>query len=137
VNGNENLDLWGDFELAGSSAVGLTVMRTIVQLWLLSPLASDTITVGLLVDDKTNVGTSVALASQRNLDWMWRTLLVPVSSGATVDANQAFPRDGRGWDIRSKRRTNDIGRTCMLCFSGVNSTIRGVQFTVSQLVALP
>jgi hypothetical protein len=138
ANGQNNLDIWAGLETAGSSAVGLTVMRTLVTLNI-APMASGTsfIRAGLLITDKGNVGTAVNLADSANLDWYWYQDFYPAVSGAAFQI-QTWPTDGRPFDIRARRRTNDLGRTSVLALSNHNgASTLFIQMLVRQLVALP
>jgi hypothetical protein len=109
--------------VAGSSVVGITVLRTLllihVQNW---NAVTNLLRVGLIVDDKGNVGpgpTQLSAAS-RNVDWYFYTDLYPVSSGAAVSVATTWPWTGQAMDIRSRRVIKDMGRTAILALQNQN-----------------
>ena len=138
---NLNIDLWAGLEVAGSSAVGLTLLRTLLlfQVGWGTAAATSLIRAGLIVDDKDLVGATAALAPVTTKDWYWWSDLYPsTSSGTTIASPQVYPHDHRAYDIRSRRRTNDMGRTSILALStSAGATTQTFQVMVRQLVALP
>jgi hypothetical protein len=139
ANGFNNLDVWADLEVAGSSAVGLTVMRSLVTLQVSGMAAANTwFRAGLIITDKGNVGAgapAVNLADSHNLDFFWYQNFF--ASGSATAWN-VWPSDGRPFDIRARRRTADMGRTCVLALSNHNgAAVLPIQILVRQLVALP
>ena len=138
---NVNIDLWADLEVAGANTVGLTVLRTLllIQIGWGTAAATSLIRAGLIVDDKGNVGATAALAPSRNLDWYWWTDLFPMTlSGTTIASPIVYPPDYHPYDIRSKRKTNDMGRTSILALStAAGATTQTYQVSCRQLVALP
>jgi hypothetical protein len=139
ATGQQNIDLWADLEVAGSGILGSTVLRTLILLtvenWASPTL--DSLIAGCIVEDKGYVGTTQALATNRNLDWYWYQVFTPTTNGATVNAAIVYPPDGRPYDIRAKRRVADLGRTSILALSNGSAAAKTVQVAVNQLVALP
>jgi hypothetical protein len=136
-----NIDLWAGLEVAGASAVGLTLLRTLVQYqigWGTAAATSQLFT-GLIVDDKDLVGATPDLASNTTKDWYWWTDLFPYTlSGTTISSPTIYPSDYKSYDIRSRRRTSDMGRTSLLCMTtAAGATTQTYQVLVRQLVALP
>jgi hypothetical protein len=111
-------------------------MRTLLSINV-APMASGAsfMRAGLICEDKGYVGTTNNLADNANLDWYWYQDMYPYPSAASITQ---WPSDGRPYDIRSRRRTNDMGRTSILALSNHNgASTLFVQFLVRQLVALP
>jgi hypothetical protein len=135
-----NIDLWAtSLEVAGGVAIGTTVLRTLLTLHVRTFNAvADQLLVGLIVDDKSFVGTTTPLAGNPDRDWMFNTKLYGHSSGAAVDVSEFYPTTGMPFDIRSRRVNKDLGRTCMLCLTNQSAvTSLTVDVFVRQLVALP
>jgi hypothetical protein len=139
ATGQQNIDLWADLEVAGSGVLGSTVLRTLIMLcvenWASPTL--DSLRAGLIVEDKGYVGTTQALATNRNLDWMWWQVFTPTTNGATVNAAINFPADYRPYDIRSRRVVKDLGRTSIIALSNGSAAAKTVQVSVNQLIGLP
>jgi hypothetical protein len=125
--------------VAGTSAVGLTVLRTLVTIGVTNWASqNDSLFAGLIIDDKFQVGPGTTLlATNANLDWYWWTMLFPTTNGAAVNVDMIYPTDQRPYDIRSKRRTADLGRTSILALNNGSAAAKNINVTVRQLVALP
>ena len=136
---HSNLDLWSTLEVAGSSALGLTVLRTLVLVHVRNFAAvADRLTMGLIIEDKSFVGTVTDLAANATRDWYWYTGIFPDASGAAITVAKTVPANGTPIDIRAKRKTADLNRTSILAITnqgGVDS--HNVDVLVRQLVALP
>jgi hypothetical protein len=110
-------------------------MRTLLSFQLGAFVATGFLNAGLLLDDKLNVGAAVNLADNNTLDWFWYQTFYPDQGVANPII---YPRDGHPYDIRSKRRSSDMGRTAMLCLANHNAAATlPVSFSIRQLVALP
>ena len=136
---HNNLDIWAGLGVAGSNTVGLTVMRTLVLIHTQNNAAvGDKLRAGLIIDDKNQVGTTVDMASNANLDWYFWTVFYAVNSGsAAVNAAEVWPSSGMPFDIRARRLSRDMGRTSMLCLTNASAASLTVDVFVRQLVALP
>jgi len=136
--GQNNIDLLADLEVAGSSVVGITVLRTLLWLHVQNWAAvGDYVRTGLIVEDKGYVGTTQALATNRNLDWMYLTPMAAVASGAAVSVASLYPATGWPADIRSRRVIKDMGRTSILALSNSSAASKTIDVFVRQLIGLP
>ncbi len=135
---SSNVDLWAGLEVAGSSSIGLSIRRTLLQVHVRNwAAAADVLRMGILVGDLDDVGTTEQLAANFNKDWMWWYIMRPINSGsAAVNAGQLFPID-QPLDLRSRRVSKDMGRTALLCFINGAATSLTFDVFVRQLVALP
>jgi hypothetical protein len=135
---SSNINIWGGLEVAGSNSIGLTIVRTLVQLHVRNwALPADVIRAGILLGDLDDVGTTEQLAANFDKDWMWWYKLHPINSGsATVNGAQSFPAD-QPLDLRARRKSADMGRTAMLCMINGSASSMTVDVFVRQLVALP
>jgi len=139
-----NTDLLGALEVNGTSKVGCTVMRTHLQLELMSPglTAADEVilaAVGVMGQEEIGLGLVTAHVSSANnatLPWAYwwqRTIEASNGIGDTLPARWQV-------DIKSRRRVSQIGQTyaLSLCY---NSTVGGhsaqLNVTARTLVALP
>jgi hypothetical protein len=138
TGGKVNIDLWSGLEVAGASALGLTVIRTLLKLQFGAFSAQGTYCiVGLIVDDKETVGTTVDFASNQNRDWYFYDAVFPAQTGSATTYT-TYPSDGHSLDIRAKRKSNDLNRTSMLCLTAVNgASTLAYQSFCRQLVFLP
>jgi hypothetical protein len=126
------VDLLNQFELAGESALGVTVMRTHVLFQFPTAVTQDW-EFGVLVGLKTQVGTQLPNPNgDTGADWMiYRK--VPISySGATVDAQVPFELD-----LRSKRKCTEMGQTVTLNLWASAINAGTVKVFARTLVAMP
>jgi hypothetical protein len=123
-------------ELAGTSKVGTTIMRTHMRVQVPFTLATERYEVGLLVGRTSpDVGNTVNPSpnSNNNLDWLLLDTIFPTFSGATVDANREFTID-----VRSKRKMEEMGSTYIFClWHSIAAVTSGVSIFARTLVALP
>jgi len=134
----QNIDLLADLEVAGSSVVGITILRTLLLIrtenW---DTAGNVLLAGTIVDDKGYVGTTLDLASNRNLDWYWYARVFPTWTGAIAATSQPFPNSGLPLDIRSRRVIKDMGRTAILALTNGSGTSKTVDVFTRTLIGLP
>jgi hypothetical protein len=103
------VDLLNQFELAGVSKLGCTVMRTHLRM-LISTAAISAFEYAIGVNPITTVGTQLPNPNGDNdLDWMIFERRWPEWSGATVNANFEILTD-----LRSKRKIEEMGQTLTL-----------------------
>ena len=103
------VDLLNQFELAGVSKLGCTVVRTHLRM-LISTAAISAFEYAIGVNPITTVGTQLPNPNGDNdLDWMIFERRWPEWSGATVNANFEIMTD-----LRSKRKIEEMGQTLTL-----------------------
>jgi hypothetical protein len=103
------VDLLNQFELAGVSKLGCTVVRTHLRM-LISTAAISAFEYAIGVNPITTVGTQLPNPNGDNdLDWMIFERRWPEWSGATVNANFEIVTD-----LRSKRKIEEMGQTLTL-----------------------
>ena len=126
------IDLLNQFELAGASKLGVTIMRihgmvqyptAITQGWEL----------GIKVDRITDVGTQLPNPNADNdLDWMLFDRPMATFSGATVDSFFNYKID-----LKSHRKCQEMGETLVMSTWASAANAGTVQVFTRTLVALP
>jgi hypothetical protein len=132
-NGVFNIDLLSPIEAAGSSKLGVTIMRLILT-------GAFTMDIGGFWTVGCTVAQTFELApddidpdAQKNLDFMYLTRLYPHASGATVDATNPFHSD-----IRSHRKCAQMGETLgLVATNKSNAAAESFSLLSRVLVALP
>ena len=115
---NSNGDLLAGLEVAGSTTVGLTVLRTHLMLQVNGFSAqSDYMLVGLAIVPIEDIGTVVDWASRPYMDWMLRYAVYPTYSGGTLDTGRIVE-----FDIRAKRRLREMQQTYAICTKAVTAS---------------
>jgi hypothetical protein len=127
-----NVDLLGQFELAGASKLGVTIMR--VHATIQFPTAvTQGWEVGIKVDRITDVGTQLPNPNADNdLDWMLFDRPMATFSGATVDAFFNYKID-----LKSHRKCQEMGETLIFSTWAAAANAGTVQLFSRTLVALP
>ena len=126
------VDLLNQFELAGVSKLGATVMRTHLRMLVPTAVVS-AMEYAIGVQPITTVGTQLPNPNADNdLDWMIFERRWPEWSGATVNANFEVVVD-----LKSRRRVEEMGQTLVLAlwFPAINAG--NVPTFARTLVALP
>jgi hypothetical protein len=130
---SNNVDLTASLEAAGTSHLGVTVMRTIIRVSVQNWAAVvDDILFGCVVGRAADVGTTPALASMPGLDWWFRTELQPTTQGATVNVAEFYD-----YDLRSKRKCGEQDQRALACFTNQAATSKNIQMFARVLWALP
>jgi len=140
--GKFNDDLLANLEVAGSSVLGATIMRTHLSIAITDVTTGAPamgVYVGLIVSTAptvTNLDPSTAFGD----DWMLLTSFGPGTSNGNValfGASNVTIYYGSRFDVRSKRKIEELGEKYFLCVqnSGANSVNIGT-FTRT-LIALP
>src|SRR5215468_117083 len=125
-----NLDLLGNLETAGSSVLGATVMRThtVVNL---SEANADTgkgVYLGWIVADAPNA-TNIDPSTGFGFDWMLLTVLPP-ELGQSEFLDGTNVRWAREYDLRSKRKIEELAERYFLCIQNAGSgTVNYSTFT--------
>jgi len=122
-NANINHDLLANLKVAGSSVLGVTVVRTHMRFsvqW--APLTNgfQGLAVGLVVQSMSQVAAGTVDLFQDE-DWALRDTFLP-GSGAGQFANViAAPVEGFTVDLRAKRRVQELNQTWCLAMSLQNA----------------
>jgi len=94
-----NVNLVAMFEAAGASNLGTTIMRTHLSIYAPFATAADTVTLGLVVGRKSELGPGLgpnpSAAVDQAVDWMWLQRFHAPFSGATADAQREIVLDSR------------------------------------------
>ena len=129
---NSTVDLLNQFELAGASKLGVTIMRTHLQLQLPYAVAGRW-EVGLSVVRVTDIGTTrVNPNADNDLDWALFNCFYESYSGATIDARRDVTID-----LRAKRKCQEMGQTWGLSLWNSTAAAQTVSAFCRTLVALP
>ena len=129
------IDFLGDLNVAGSSFVGLTTMRTFmridVQNW---AAVGDNITGGLLLGRANDIGTSTSglTAAITDLSWAWHERLMPRADGAAVRVADVYD-----YDVKARRRLKDSAERYVICFLNGSAASKTFHVSARTLVALP
>jgi len=130
---NTSLNLLAALSVAGSSLLGVTIMRTHLTLAIDTAVtAADRLRVGFVVDRVSEVGAASAItAADPELDWMlWRH-------------ETAAPTFGSGgsnvleYDLRAKRRMQELNQAYLLCITNSAGGSKTITVAGRTLVALP
>jgi hypothetical protein len=133
-----NVDLLSNLKSAGSSVLGVTIMRTHIAIKGAAVALLDTWTYGLIVGRQTDVGVSLALGTNMDplgdneLDWMLNTRWFNQSNGAAVNSNQCWTVDNR-----SKRKMEEMGMAYIFSVTNDSAAANNFQLYARTLVALP
>lgn len=140
-----NFDLLAPLRTAGSSVLGVTVMRTIVRMWVIpagSQVAGETFSWGVLVGQDSDLGMNVAgqpdPSTDLFLDWAYITDEVATGSAPArySHGNLAYANSIEQ-DIRSRRRVQEMNQTWSMCISSDAPTGLTVVSYTRVLLALP
>jgi len=141
-NANINHDLLANLKVAGSSVLGVTVIRTHMRISLQWPdltLAFQGLAFGLCVQSMTQVAAgNVDLFADE--DWALRDQFLPGTGVNNLVNVIADPVEGFTVDLRAKRKVQELNQTWCLAFSLQNaagSDPMPVSVFARTLVALP
>jgi hypothetical protein len=135
-----NVDLLSPLKVAGSPVLGVTVMRTHLQLSMFSAVAAgDAYNFGLIVDQVDSLVTNVANAATLldpvrvpEADWMWWEQAVAAPTYSDHGSN-IIRRD-----VKSKRKVEELQQTYMLSVRiGTTGATPTLQVVARTLIALP
>src|SRR5215469_2390371 len=136
ANGIANFDLLAALENAGTSKLGVTVMRTLLDVqfgfagvgvpgsdyWVLACKRFTTSEIAAVVDP----------AAQMEQDWAFWGSTYPGYSAGTVDSALT-----RHFDLRSRRKIDEMGETYGLACTNKTGATNALSFTASVLLMLP
>jgi hypothetical protein len=130
---NKTVDLLSNFEIAGASTLGITIMRTHMRaLWGFA--TGDTFfQLGLIVGrDQDLVANTPNINSEPELDWMLNTAYFPTYSAAAIDIGLTFEID-----LRAKRKMDEMAQRYVMTIYNPEATARALIYQSRTLVALP
>jgi len=130
----KSFNLLGNFEIAGASTLGMTIIRTHARLQIENFAAvTDFLEYGFIVGRDTDVAANLPnVDSDSELDWMLRDVMFPTSSAATVDAIREFVIDNR-----AKRKMDEMGQNYVLNVYNPTAAGKTIQVYARTLMALP
>ena len=135
ANANTTLNMLGQFQgIAGASTLGITIIRThlLIGAQGTAPIAGDTLRVGLQVCRLSDIGAaSILNAGDLEGDWMLLTRVPFV-----VGENEGALNGLMTWDIKAKRKMEELDQAYGLCLTALNSG-RTLQVWARTLIALP
>jgi len=129
---NTVIDLLSDFRVAGGSTLGATVMRQHIGLLCTWPAQGNGFNLGLSIIRLSDVGGSRPMPSlDPEIDWMLSVQRTTTFAIATEVAHQF------DFDVRSKRKVEELDQTLALSFeAAVSATMTSLLWT-RVLLALP
>ena len=133
AGGLTNLDLLSQLEVAGSSVLGATVMRTHLVIQHSFAAATDNLTFGLIIGRKADLGAGLGPnpVSAPGDDWMWLGRVPATASGAAIDVARVVEIDSR-----SKRKMQELQQAYLLQLFNGNAAISNTRIYCRTLVAL-
>jgi len=140
-NANVNHDLLGNLKVAGSSVLGVTVIRTHLRFSLQWPPLTNTfegLAVGLCVQSMAAV-TAGTVDLLQDEDWALRDTFLPGTGMDNLTNVVAAPVEGFTVDLRAKRKVQELNQSWCLAMSLQNSAGNTIPVSVfaRTLVALP
>ena len=133
---HQNVNLLASLAVAGSSLLGVTIMRTHVHFTVTPGEITGGMIYGLIVGRALDVGAGVGPnpISDSELDWMWYDRFHPVAAGggAVTDGHTVEI------DCRAKRKMDELSQAYLLSFGNTNAAANQViRMFGRTLVALP
>jgi len=140
-NTNVNHDLLANLKVAGSSVLGVTVVRTHMRFSLQWPTLTNTfqgLAVGLVVQSMSAVAAGTVDLFQDE-DWALRDTFLPGTGVDNLTNVVASPVEGFTVDLRAKRKVQELNQTWCLAMSLQNALTETIPVSVfaRTLVALP
>jgi hypothetical protein len=131
-----NINLLAPLATAGSSLLGITIMRTIYRLAVTSVISNgDAMAVGLIVVKASEIGANVAGAASPaagELDWLWLTKYYSTSGSAVSTLESDMEAD-----TKAKRKMQELQQAYSLSILNSVGIAKTVQVWARTLVALP
>jgi len=130
------VDLLTALEVAGTSKLGVTVVRTILTVLVPWALAADSITWGLIVANIADVSPNslVNPFTRPGDDWARLNREEPDTTGVAFSPGEQFVLK---CDSRSKRRVDELGQTWTFCWQNGAAGNKTLGVYARTLVALP
>jgi hypothetical protein len=133
-----NLNLLASLSVAGASLLGITIMRTHLDLWRTGQVSAlaDSLRLGLIVDRVAAVGAGppagAVTAADGEADWiLWRHEFAAPTFGATGGSNYLV------YDVRAKRKMQELDQAYLLCLFNAAGGAQTWSISGRILVALP
>jgi hypothetical protein len=133
-----NLNLLASLSVAGASLLGVTIMRTHLDLWRTgqASVLADSLRLGLIVDRVAAVGAGppagAVTAADPEADWMlWRHEFAAPTFGYSGGSNVLT------YDNRSKRKMQELDQAYLLCLTNAAGGAQTWSISARILVALP
>jgi hypothetical protein len=125
---SHSVDLLANFELAGASTLGCTIVRTHLRIFPdLSATAGEYWQFGLIIGRDTDVGTANPnVNAEPELDWMYDNIVAPFAETDWFEV-----------DLRSKRKMTQMGQRYILNFYNSGAASHTFRWFARTLVALP
>jgi len=132
-----NDDLLANLETVGASVLGATIMRIHTKIAITQTAADASLGVfaGWIVDTAPTV-TNLDPATSFGDDWMLLTELAP-STGTQVQTVGTVIFYGENFDIRSKRKCEELNEKLFLCLTNAGSGSVTLGAFSRTLIALP
>jgi hypothetical protein len=130
-----NTNLLAALSVAGSSLLGVTVMRTHCRIMQLAAVAGTTTRVGFIIGRTSDVGINIAGQqdpSNPELDWMLLDRRTQDTNGAATNATQNWV-----YDLKSKRKMQELNQAYILAITNTTAAAVTYQLWARVLVALP
>jgi hypothetical protein len=131
-----NVNLLAPLSVAGSSLLGITIMRSIVTLNINTSIAiGDALAVGLIVCRVNEIGAAVAGSvdpAQLENDWLW----LDKYYGSTGTSMDTLPGD-MAIDTKAKRKMQELNQAYALSMRNSVGVAKTISFFSRVLVALP
>ena len=136
VGNSSNVDLLAGLEVAGSSILGCTIMRTHCELSLTTAITlGDRLRVGFVVGRAAEVGAGVVgalTAATPELDWLlWRHETAAPTFGTESNNNQLV------YDIKAKRKMQELSQAYILALGNSVGASKTMTIQARTLIALP
>ena len=133
-----NVNLLASLSVAGASLLGITIMRTHLDMWRTgqASVIADSLRLGLIVDRVAAVGAGppagAVTAADPEADWiLWRHEFAAPTFGPTGGSNYLV------YDIRAKRRMQELDQAYVLCLNNFAGGSQTWSIAARVLVALP
>ena len=133
-----NVNLLASLSVAGASLLGITVMRTHLDLWRTGQVSAlgDGLRLGLIIDRVAAVGAGppagAVTAADPEADWMlWRHEFAAPTFGPSGGSNYLT------YDVKAKRRMQELDQAYLLCLFNAAGGSQTWSIAGRILVALP
>jgi hypothetical protein len=133
------VDLTASLQVAGSSVLGSTVLRTRFRLATQAIASTDTapsLFYGIVVWDSTAGSTKPDPSADFDVDWMFHTLIQPATAPCSI-LDSTTVLYGENIDLKSRRRLHEMHDRPFFVAKNVGTQPSAVQLFAKMLLALP